>query len=225
MWEYTFMDVDPYALYHYGTLGQKWGIRRYQNPDGTLTEAGKRRYWGNGSDYTNVGRKRYIKDLVKDYNQINGTNVNLRKAVVRVDGKYFTGKGVELDPKDTSIIRAENKSATVRKGKKEYETITNDSLKRQIDEKPNTQMTKDELRIAKEYYEQLNGYEEAGAKYAKRHMSKEQMAKEERAKFFTESGKTFVQKMIPVIATGVAAVAVYKLKKSSGMINDSKKDD
>lgn len=31
-------------LRHYGIKGQKWGIRRYQNKDGTLTSAGKRRY-------------------------------------------------------------------------------------------------------------------------------------------------------------------------------------
>lgn len=31
-------------LYHFGKKGMKWGVRRYQNEDGTLTEAGKKRY-------------------------------------------------------------------------------------------------------------------------------------------------------------------------------------
>lgn len=31
-------------LYHHGIKGQKWGIRRYQNPDGSLTAAGKKRH-------------------------------------------------------------------------------------------------------------------------------------------------------------------------------------
>lgn len=31
-------------LYHWGIKGMKWGVRRYQNKDGTLTDAGRKRY-------------------------------------------------------------------------------------------------------------------------------------------------------------------------------------
>lgn len=35
--------MSDYELYHYGVKGMKWGVRRYQNADGTLTALGKRR--------------------------------------------------------------------------------------------------------------------------------------------------------------------------------------
>lgn len=31
-------------IWRWGVKGMKWGIRRYQNKDGTLTEAGEKRY-------------------------------------------------------------------------------------------------------------------------------------------------------------------------------------
>lgn len=37
-------DEEEDILCHYGIEGQKWGIRRYQNPDGSLTPAGRERY-------------------------------------------------------------------------------------------------------------------------------------------------------------------------------------
>lgn len=41
MWSPT---ITPDELYHHGIKGQKWGTRHYQNPDGTLTAAGRERY-------------------------------------------------------------------------------------------------------------------------------------------------------------------------------------
>ena len=39
--------INNEELYHHGVKGQRWGIRRYQNADGSLTNAGRERYLGN----------------------------------------------------------------------------------------------------------------------------------------------------------------------------------
>lgn len=40
MWAYN----NSPSLEHHGVIGMKWGVRRYQNKDGTLTSSGKQRY-------------------------------------------------------------------------------------------------------------------------------------------------------------------------------------
>lgn len=69
-------------LMHHGIKGQKWGIRRYQNEDGSLTPAGKKRYYNvidrNASYYNHMGKA------------INSRIEGIRKSVT--DSKASTGK-------------------------------------------------------------------------------------------------------------------------------------
>ena len=46
--EYRVIKQDE-SLSHHGIRGQRWGVRRYQNPDGTLTPEGERRYLSKGA--------------------------------------------------------------------------------------------------------------------------------------------------------------------------------
>lgn len=53
MWQYQNTD----ELYHHGILGMKWGVRRYQNKDGSLTPKGKKRYSEDYNETRNIKRK------------------------------------------------------------------------------------------------------------------------------------------------------------------------
>lgn len=101
-------------LSHHGIKGQKWGVRRYQNADGTLTSDGKKHYGldklnsNNRKDISNLSEKDRINHLRKEkYNlheQINRNNPIDRDAIYqeaqrRYDKKVKQGK-VEYNPDD-----------------------------------------------------------------------------------------------------------------------------
>lgn len=67
-------------LYHFGIKGMKWGVRRYQNKDGSLTSAGKKRY---SDDYTEA--KEISKKSVKEMSNAELRKINERK---RLEQEY-----------------------------------------------------------------------------------------------------------------------------------------
>lgn len=50
--------MSDYAIAHHGIKGQKWGIRRFQNPDGSLTPEGRARYGISDKEYS-IAKKLY----------------------------------------------------------------------------------------------------------------------------------------------------------------------
>lgn len=62
----AYVENDYNSLYHYGIRGQKWGIRRYQNPDGSLTPEGRARYLNPDGSLNERGRKELGRQYLKD---------------------------------------------------------------------------------------------------------------------------------------------------------------
>jgi hypothetical protein len=83
-------DIYTEEFYHSGIKGMKWGIRRYQNEDGTLTDAGKVRYNPDGS------KKRVEKMSDAELNKAN-QRLSAEQNYNRLTGKYYKNRPASTD--------------------------------------------------------------------------------------------------------------------------------
>lgn len=75
-------------IYHHGIKGQKWGVRRFQNKDGSLTNAGKKRY----NDGESTKQTRYDKFYTK-YKSLGYTD---EKAAQAAKGRIRTERSLMI---------------------------------------------------------------------------------------------------------------------------------
>ena len=101
-------ELGSEVLEHHGILGQKWGIRRYQNEDGSLTDAGERR--------------RRLEDM-REKKTIDRANARAARKVAKA-----TGKVMVKDAK-TQLKRAESEEA---KAKRDAARIEEDAKRSKV---------------------------------------------------------------------------------------------
>lgn len=82
---YTELNYDE-SLYHHGIKGQHWGIRRYQNYDGSLTQKGMKRYNASLEKYNDADEK--YKAAKKAYKEGTGSKADVaNKQLTRKEAK------------------------------------------------------------------------------------------------------------------------------------------
>lgn len=86
-------------LYHYGVLGMRWGVRRYQNKDGSLTSAGRKHSKKTSSqheDYVNAHSKKSVSAMSDAELRSRNNRLQMEQQYQNLTKKTSTGKKIVM---------------------------------------------------------------------------------------------------------------------------------
>lgn len=180
---FEYYEEDTH-LAHYGIKGQKWGIRRFQNADGTWTAAGKERY-GDSEGLTRKDKKA----IRSEYKADNKTAFEL-------------GKSATIAGRAASYARKKEEKA-----QKKYDR--NKSAKNADKLKTAKKLRGDWEAEAKRRQKQAEDHrKELVSKYGKEHVSSLKFDKKGRMNEKVHTGKDFTSAWIKSWGVGVAATVL-----------------
>lgn len=136
-------DEEMDELYHHGIKGQKWGVRRFENKNGTLTAAGKKRYGEESDLYKNLKSSKADKRAAsKEYNKA------FNKAYYKSSNtfNYMTKKGrKEMDDAWEDAYDKGDKYDSKRQAYKDAKKAYKDEYKKNLKEVKDNANLKDKL--------------------------------------------------------------------------------
>lgn len=88
--------MESQSLHHHGIRGMRWGVRRYQNEDGSLTDLGSRRLNRERADNNDRNRqanaKKWVRDDISRAQKLTNATSNLNNDLKNVNKKIVDNK-------------------------------------------------------------------------------------------------------------------------------------